>query len=106
MTPEEILLWQGLRRLPWKFRRQEPIDRFICDFVCYPKRVVVEVDGVQHAEDPGDAIRDRCLAELGFAVVRVSNADVLHRLSDVVGWIAAVVESRPDLHRNRPPRDR
>ena len=106
MTPEEILLWQRLRHdLPWKFRRQEPVDRFICDFVCYSKRLVVEVDGVQHFEDPGDAIRDRRLNELGFTVVRVSNTDVLHRLSDVIGGIAAVLDSRPDLHRNRPPRD-
>jgi very-short-patch-repair endonuclease len=30
----------------------QPIDRFIVDFVCYPKRLIVEVDGIQHADDP------------------------------------------------------
>ena len=106
MTPEELLLWRCLHDLPWKFRRQEPIDRFICDFVCYQKRLVVEVDGVQHVEAPDDAIRDRRLGELGFAVVRVANADVLHRLPDVVGRLATILEARTDVHGNRPPRDR
>ena len=106
MTPEEVRLWNRLRRgVPWKFRRQEPIDRFICDFVCYPKRLVVEVDGVQHVDDPGDAIRDRRLAELGFTVIRVSNRDVLSDLSQVVDRIADAIGSVPDVHNNRAPRD-
>ena len=107
MTPEEARLWNRLRHdLPWKFRRQEPIDRFICDFVCYPKRLVVEVDGLQHVDDPEDVIRDGRLAELGFMVVRVSNTDVVHRLSEVVDRIGAALESRPDLQANRAPRGR
>ena len=106
MTPEEVRLWNRLRRdLSWKFRRQEPIDRFICDFVCYPKRLVVEVDGAQHVDDPGDVIRDRRLAELGFTVIRVSNSDVLCHLSQVVDRIVAALESQHDVHKNRAPRD-
>ena len=51
-TDAKRLLWQRLkaRRLDGlKFRRQEQIGRFIADFVCYEKNIVVEADGGQHA---------------------------------------------------------
>ena len=67
MTEPETQLWFVLRHdLPWKFRRQEPIGPYICDFICYPKRLVVEVDGVHHAESVTDPTRDAYLASLGF----------------------------------------
>ena len=106
MTPEEVILWTRLRHeTPWKFRRQEPIDRFICDFVCYAKRLVVEVDGAQHDVDSDDEIRDRRLTELGFAVVRVRNSEVRHDLASVMDRIGDALLNRPDVHRSRRPRD-
>ncbi len=105
MTPEECRLWVCLHHdTSWKFRRQEAIGPYICDFVCYPKRLVVEVDGVQHGEDPRDALRDAYLAKQGFRVLRVWNSDVLYRLDEVLEQIEAALDERPDLHRNRPPR--
>jgi len=107
MTEPEVLLWWALRHeFPWKFRRQEPIGPYVCDFVCYPKRVVVEVDGAQHGESDMDAVRDSYLESLGFTVLRVWNGDVMTGLDDVVDRIVVALESRPDLHPARPARDR
>ena len=106
MTDEEVRLWVCLKHdLPWKFRRQEPIGPYICDFVCYPKRLVVEVDGVQHADSPRDRVRDAYLAGLGFRVVRVWNGEVVCHLEEVLDQIVGALAEQPDLHRSRPPRD-
>ena len=107
MTEPEMRLWFALRHdLQWKFRRQQPIGPYICDFVCFLKRVVVEVDGAQHAGSVSDGVRDRLLESLGFVVVRVWNDDVMTDLGGVLDAITAVMESRPDRHRNRPVRSR
>jgi very-short-patch-repair endonuclease len=53
-TDAEKLIWKH-RRLKQleclKFRRQQPIDTYIVDFVCFDKRIVIEVDGGQHSEE-------------------------------------------------------
>ena len=89
-TPEERKLWRELRelnrRIGTNFRRQAPIGRFIVDFADYGRRIVIELDGGQHAEPnhaERDAARDGWLAMQGFRVVRVWNAD-LHRDFDRV----------------------
>ena len=106
MTDEELRLWVCLKHdISWKFRRQEPIGPYICDFVCYPKRLVVEVDGVQHADSRADVARDAYLAAVGFRVVRVWNGDVMRNLEGVLEEIAGALEEQPELHRSRPPRD-
>ena len=107
MTEPELRLWFVLRHdIAWKFRRQEPIGPFICDFVCYPKRLIIEVDGTQHAGSAADAIRDTQLTALGFRVHRVWNDDVMLRLDDVMEEITTLLASLPDHHRNRPERPR
>jgi very-short-patch-repair endonuclease len=106
MTREELRLWVCLRHdFPWKFRRQEPIGPYICDFVCYPKRLVIEVDGIQHADNPKDTARDAYLSGQGFRIVRVWNGDVMARLDDVLDVIAGAIAEQPDLHRSRVSRD-
>ncbi len=105
LTPEELRLWICLSDgFHWKFRRQEPIGPYICDFVCYPKRLIVEVDGAQHADSTRDARRDAYLGSLGFEVLRFWNGEVERELEVVLDTIAAALEARPDLHRNREPR--
>ncbi|NNF68346.1 MAG: DUF559 domain-containing protein, partial [Acidimicrobiia bacterium] len=75
MTDEELRLWWFLgRQTPAKWRRQEPIGRFIVDFVCYEDRVIVEVDGEQHVDNPYDRRRDAWLVAQGFDVLRFTNA--------------------------------
>src|SRR5690348_320712 len=86
-TDAERGLWSRLRRkqLGVKFRRQHPIDRFIVDFCCIDRRLVVELDGGQHASmSDYDEERSRTLAVDGYRVVRFSDGDVLLNPDGVV----------------------
>src|ERR1700754_2722660 len=86
-TDAERKLWFALRdrRLSgFKFVRQEAIGPFIVDFVCRDKRLVVEVDGGQHADSAKDAARDAFLAGEGYRVMRFWNNDVLSNRDGVL----------------------
>jgi very-short-patch-repair endonuclease len=86
-TNAESRLWQRLRRnqLGGRFRSQVAIVRFIVDFYCPSRRLVVEVDGGAHdARSDADAERDRILEALRFRVLRVRNEDVLEDVEAVV----------------------
>ena len=75
-----------------RFRRQVVIGRFIADFYCAERGVVVEVDGGVHlARRERDAERDRLFAALGLSVVRVLNEDVLLDLDAVICRIEATM---------------
>jgi very-short-patch-repair endonuclease len=79
-TDAERKLWLMLRdrRLDGiKFRRQVPFGSYILDFVCFERRLVIEVDGGQHADLMTDRLRDARLRAEGFRVVRYWNNDVL-----------------------------
>jgi very-short-patch-repair endonuclease len=65
------------------------VGRYTCDFVCRERKVVVEVDGGQHAESKSDAVRDRYLRERGYRVIRFWNNDVLSNLDGVRESLAA-----------------
>src|SRR5947209_3399883 len=60
-----------------KFRRQVPIGTFIADFVCHEKKIIVEVDGGQHADNAKDAARGEWFADAGYRVLRYWNNDLL-----------------------------
>ena len=96
MTPAERVLWARLRKRQIKgclFRRQYPLGRFIVDFVCLGKRLVVEVDGRHHAaQDEADAQRTLWLEAQGFRVVRFWNTDVLGAIEPVLEAIAGAIE--------------
>ena len=76
-----------------KFRRQVPLGPYILDFVCFERRLVVEVDGGQHADSVRDEIRDAHVQAEGFRVVRYWNNDVLKNpegvLTDILGQLEA-----------------
>ena len=80
-TEAERVLWRHLRSKLMgglKFRRQEQIDRFIVDFVCYEKHLIIEADGGQHAlEKEKDAERTLWLNAQGFTVLRFWNHEIL-----------------------------
>jgi very-short-patch-repair endonuclease len=101
-TDAERLLWSQLRL--WqldghKFRRQQPLGPYIVDFVCLEKRVVVEVDGGQHAQDASlDAKRDRWLRDEGFVVLRFWNNDVLKNIDSVKEQVYKTLQSTPYLN--------
>ncbi len=81
------MLWSRLRSRQlggFKFVRQEPIGRYLADFVCRERRLVVEVDGGQHAESSSDRHRDAELATLGYRVVRFWNNDIADNIDGVL----------------------
>ena len=90
-TDAEKLLWKHLRGkklFGLKFRRQEPIGRYIADFVCYERRVIIELDGGQHSIDKEkDQERDRWFRGEGFRVLRFWNNDVLSQTEEVLETI-------------------
>ena len=87
-TNAEQLLWKQLRLKQLeglKFRRQQPIDNYIVDFVCFERRIVVEVDGGQHAiQKEDDILRDTYLTQQGFQVLRFWNNEVLQNINGVL----------------------
>ncbi|TXH81781.1 MAG: endonuclease domain-containing protein [Rhizobium sp.] len=91
-TKAENMLWQALRGKQlegYKFKRQVPIDRYILDFVCFEARLIVEVDGAQHAESTKDVARDAYFSRQGFRTVRVWNHEVTTNLEGVCLTILA-----------------
>ncbi len=100
----EAKLWDELkdRKLGgYKFVRQYPVGPYIADFMCRQRRLVVEVDGSQHAESSRDRRRDEHMRAQGIWVVRFWNVDVLAHIDSVCETILAVLEGRyaeaPDL---------
>jgi len=92
--PEEIF-WHEVRNrnfLGLKFRRQVPIDKYIADFVCEQEKLIVELDGDQHAENAAyDEQRTRVLERHGYRVVRFWNGDVYKNLDGVFEELAYLV---------------
>ena len=91
-TDVEMRLWQKLRnrQLGVDFRRQHPAGNFIFDFYAPALRLVVELDGGQHAQQRmRDEKRTQWLAERGATVLRFWNSDVIQNLSGVLEVIAA-----------------
>jgi very-short-patch-repair endonuclease len=90
MTPQEVKLWVQLRHLKEQghnFRRQVPKGPLIVDFAEQSARMVIELDGSQHAEDgPAlkDAERDKYLANKGFDVLRFWNHEVDKAMDSVI----------------------
>jgi len=80
-----------------KFRRQQPLDKFIVDFVSFEKKIVIEVDGGQHFEEKKDIERDKWLSKQGFKVLRFWNNDVLNNIDGVLEVIKENCEGHPPL---------
>lgn len=84
----EAVLWNRLRAKQIegiKFRRQQPIDDFIVDFVSFEKRVIIELDGGQHAKDRyKDIDRDGQVKGNGFEVLRFWNNEIFENLEGVL----------------------
>lgn len=98
-TVAENALWQMLRNknIGYKFRRQHLIDRFIVDFVCFEKSVVVEVDGKYHESDEqmqADQQRTDILKSLGYEVLRFSNEEVIGNIEEVLQKIKSYCDAQ------------
>jgi very-short-patch-repair endonuclease len=99
MTDTEKKLWRHLRMRQidgHKFRRQFPLQGYIADFACVEKRLVVEIDGGQHAEDAEyDARRSEVFEKLGYRTLRFWNNEVLGEIEAVKTVIARALGLPP-----------
>ena len=99
-TKEEIILWQSLKQkqLGVKFRRQQPIGKYIADFVCFEKKIIIELDGGQHNESSNiekDKMRDLFFNQNGFKVVRFWNNEIHQNLDGVIEKIQTEIKCPP-----------
>jgi very-short-patch-repair endonuclease len=96
-TPQEVILWSRLRSGRFyglKFRRQHPLGRYVVDFICLEKKLIIELDGWQHKEERRewyDQERSTWLQSLGFRVLRFWNNEVNDNLNGVMLKIEEVV---------------
>jgi very-short-patch-repair endonuclease len=100
-TEAERKLWWHLRyRLSTPgthFRRQVRINRFIVDFACHARRIIVEVDGGQHGSQlAADAERTRILSLNGYRVLRYWNNEVLANIDGVLQDIQNAIAQMPN----------
>ncbi len=96
-TDAEREIWHHLRNralIGCKFRRQHPIGRYIVDFACIERRLVVELDGGQHGDGPEDASRTRGIEAFGCRVLRFWNNDVFDQQEAVLSMILDALQSR------------
>ncbi|HEX7182227.1 MAG TPA: endonuclease domain-containing protein [Thermoanaerobaculia bacterium] len=99
-TEAEAALWQLLRNrklIGSKFRRQVPVGRYVADFYCHERKLIVELDGGIHS-DPGqqlhDENRDTFLLSLGLRVLRIPNEELLHTPEKVLDKVRKALISR------------
>ncbi|CAN7736154.1 endonuclease domain-containing protein [Bradyrhizobium sp. LjRoot220] len=112
-TPHERLLWRALKELPMEgthFRRQAPIGRYVVDFFCPAKRLMIELDGGHHNDDETaerDRERQNWLEQEGYRVIRFWNSDINGDLTAVLERIyvelygSREAEVEPLKHRRR-----
>ncbi|MGB7335972.1 MAG: DUF559 domain-containing protein [Salaquimonas sp.] len=97
MTDAELNFWNVVRAhrfMGLGFRRQYPIGKFIVDFACPKHKLIIELDGLQHAEIESrinDSKRTRALENDGWLVLRFWNDQVMTNIDDVCDHIIAVL---------------
>jgi very-short-patch-repair endonuclease len=98
-TDAEKALWLHLRAKQFrgvKFRRQAPIGRYVVDFVCHARKLVIEVDGGQHAADKSrDQERELWLTEQGYSIMRFWNNEILENIEGVLEKIEEKLSPSP-----------
>jgi len=109
-TPQEEKLWRYLRAKrfsKFKFKRQEPIARYIVDFVCYEAKLIIELDGSQHLQNKiHDENRDGWLKEQGFKILRFWNSELTKHTKYVLNEIWNALHSKHPLPSPLPSRER
>ena len=100
-TDAEGLLWHYLRDKQldgYKFRRQQPIGPYIVDFACMPHKLLIELDGGQHAEQHAyDQKRDAFLREQGYTILRFWNNEIFEHCFEVLESILAALHHHSPL---------
>lgn len=105
-TEAENLVWSKLnnKQTGYRFRRQHPIGKYIPDFVCLQKALIVEIDGGIHLQQKEqDALRTGELTQLGFNVIRFTNDEVLADIDAVAAKIIDKLSELPDRNTDPTP---
>ena len=100
-TKPEQLMWTHLRSRGlggYKFVRQEPVGPYVVDFLCREQRLVLEIDGGQHATDPKGALRDDWLSQHNYRVMRFWNNEVRQNIEGVLETILAKLDEAGPPH--------
>lgn len=106
-TQAEIALWEILRGKNldgFKFRRQHIIGNYIADFICLPKKLIIEVDGLIHQLSENkisDEERTEWLNNHGYKVIRFTNEEVLQDTENTISTIIAKLKSAPEISENQ-----
>jgi len=99
MTEVEKKIWYQLRAkrfAGYKFRRQVPMGKYIPDFICYQPKLIVELDGGQHAlQQDYDKVRDAFFVSEGFRVLRFWNNEVMENMDGVLTVILNALKKPP-----------
>ena len=96
-VPAELLIWGAVRNRRCKgekFQRQVALGNFLVDFVCFERRLVVEIDGPSHDSEEqkaADAARDAWLSRQGFRILRLPNELVIGSTELAVARISAAL---------------
>ncbi|WP_037070897.1 endonuclease domain-containing protein [Rhizobium sp. CF142] len=104
-TEEEYRLWSDLRarRLNgYKFARQVPLGPFIVDFLCREERLIVEIDGFQHAESVSDQRRTEWLNANNYSILRFWNQEISRERRSVLETILAALQDRLEFSSKLP----
>ena len=88
-TRHERKLWGMISRLRPKFTRQLPVGPYYADFACRQAKLIVELDGGQHADSEHDRQRDAFLTLEGWATIRIWNSEIDKNLEGVFETISA-----------------
>ncbi|NOT66632.1 MAG: endonuclease domain-containing protein [Methylotenera sp.] len=108
-TDAELKVWQAVRAsrlLNFKFRRQVLIGNFIVDFVCFEKKLIIEIDGGQHLESEKDLTRDAKLNAQGYQVLRFWNNEVMQNFEGVLSVIVQKLQTATPLPSPLPQGER
>jgi very-short-patch-repair endonuclease len=103
MTAVERTLWRLLRAdqlRGFRFRRQAAIGSYVVDFVCFSRKLIVELDGPQHAQESAqshDAVRGKWLASQGFRTLRFWNHELDQNPQLVAEAILMALEERSSI---------
>ena len=93
-TKAESVFWNAVRNRQFydlKWRRQVPVGRYIADFLCESKKLIIELDGGQHATDDArryDKKRSQILQQYGYHVIRFWNDEILNNLNGILDSLA------------------
>jgi very-short-patch-repair endonuclease len=99
LTHAEKLLWERIRLKQidgLKFRRQQVVGRFIADFICFEKRLIIELDGGVHiSQKERDSERDHYLRESGYNIIRFLNEEIEQDIEIVLIRITEYLSGLP-----------